>query len=280
MFVTSDPAALADRPRVVALGTFDGVHTGHRTLIRRTRIDGLVPTVVTFDPHPRRVLGRKVQLISSLPRRLELLAATGVHDVLVVAFTEAMSRLTPREWAEEVLRPIGTWRVVVGENFRFGHRAAGNAGTLRRMGFDVDVVPLTGGASSTRIRELVQAGELGTAAGLLGRPCEVEGIVRPGGRPNLLSFAVEPGLLLPPSGAYAGWALCRPARVTVDSAGGRLDLRFASSVSAVHSTPVRAELAPAETPPLGRSAPPRGDETAAPQPSKPGAGVARGRHSS
>lgn len=220
MFITSDPAALTRRPRVVALGTFDGLHTGHHSLIRRTWIDGLVPTVVTFDPHPRRVLGREVQLISSLSRRLELLAATEVHDVLTVVFTEAMSRLTPREWAEEVLRPIGTRRVVVGENFRFGHRAAGDAATLRRMVFDVDVVPLAGGASSSRIRELVRDGELGTAAGLLGRPCEVEGTVLPGGRPDLLSLVVEPGLLLPPSGTYAGWALGRPAQVTIDTAAG------------------------------------------------------------
>lgn len=251
MFVTSDPAALVRRPRAVALGTFDGLHAGHRLVVGHTRVEDLVPTVVTFDPHPRRVLGRDVQLISSLHRRLELLAAAGAHDVLVVEFTAAISRLAPQEWADRVLRPIGTRRVAVGENFRFGHRALGDAETLRRMGFEVDVVPLSGGASSSLIRELVRAGELGAASELLGRPFEVEGTVVTRGSQQL-SLSTDPRLLLPPTGTYLGRALGHRARVTIYA--DRIDLRFHSPVCAAHATPVRVDLTCTATFPVDHGA--------------------------
>lgn len=251
MFVTSDPSALAHRPRAVALGTFDALHAGHRLVVSRTRVNGLVPTVVTFDPHPRRVLGRDVQLISSLHRRLELLAAAGAHDVLVVEFTATTSRLPPQEWADRVLRTIGTRRVAVGQNYRFGHRAAGDAETLRRMGFEVDVVPLSAGASSSLIRDLVRAGEIRAAEELLGRPCEVEGtVITPRGR--LLSLAADQGLLLPPTGTYLGRALGRRARVTIDA--DRIDLRFHSPVKGAHAMPVRVALTCTTNSPVGRGA--------------------------
>lgn len=90
--------------------------------------------------------------------------------------------------------------MVVGENYRFGHRAAGDAITLRRMGFHVDALRINGGVSSTRIRDLVRSAEFSTAARLLGRPCETEGTVLPGGRAGRLPLRTESGGLLPPTG--------------------------------------------------------------------------------
>src|SRR6185312_14023487 len=92
MRVSADPGTLPPAPRAVALGTFDGVHRGHRALVARPYGTGLVPTVVTFDPHPRRVLGRAVTLITTLDRRLELLADAGAADVLIAPFTEEIAR--------------------------------------------------------------------------------------------------------------------------------------------------------------------------------------------
>lgn len=112
MFVCSDPGALDVQPRAVALGAFDGVHVGHRALLDRARATGLVPTVVIFDPHPRLVLGRGVTLIVPLARRLELLEQAGITDTVVLPFTRQVAAMAPEEWAEKVLRPIGTRRVV------------------------------------------------------------------------------------------------------------------------------------------------------------------------
>jgi len=223
VFVSSDPAALAVRPRAVALGTFDGVHVGHRALLDHARATGLTPTVVTFDPHPRVVLGRGVALIAPLSRRLELLEQAGITDTVVVPFTREVAAMAPEEWAEQVLRPIGTRRVIVGEGFRFGARAAGDAATLRRLGFDVDEVALAGGASSTRVRQLVAAGALTAAGRLLGRPVEIEGAASPGGS-RRLRLAPDSGMSLPPSGTYAGEVLGLPVLdVVVDD--GQVELR-------------------------------------------------------
>lgn len=249
MFVTSDPSALAVRPRVLALGTFDGVHAGHRALLRRAKGPGLTPTVLTFDPHPRRVLGRDVPLISTLPRRLELLAATGIQDTLVVHFTKAMSLMTPEEWVERFVRPLGTRRVVVGENFRFGHRAAGNTDTLRRLGFQVDALPLAGGASSTRIRELVGDGRLAEAERLLRRPFELEGFAQPTRTADRHSLQPLPGTVLPPSGCYAGSILGSRARVAVHDS--HIDLETEAGVLSDAGGPVRVELSRKHLGPAG-----------------------------
>lgn len=223
MLVHSHPAALSRRPRAVAVGTFDGVHTGHRALLRRTGTGGLVPTVVTFDPHPRLVLGRPVDLIAPLPRRLQLMADAGITDVLGVRFTEQVARQAPQEWAEQVLRPMGTPRVVVGEGFRFGARAAGDAGTLRDLGFAVEEVCLQGGASSTRIRQLVAAGEISGAARMLGRAVELEGALSSAhGLPAVFPARVRMQLLggagVLPAPAM-GRPHLRPGRPLVPAAG-------------------------------------------------------------
>ena len=102
MSVASDPSELALRPRAVAIGSFDGVHRGHRAVVDAVRATGLEPTVITFDPHPRIALGNRVELLTTLERRLELLEEAGVSDVLVAAFTSELQQLHARE----VRRPL------------------------------------------------------------------------------------------------------------------------------------------------------------------------------
>jgi riboflavin kinase / FMN adenylyltransferase len=197
--------------RSIAIGTFDGVHRGHRRVIEAAKAAGLPTTVVTFDPHPRIALGNQVELLTTLERRLELLDGLGV-DVHVVPFTSDLSLQTPEEFAESVLRPLGTKVVAAGENFRFGRGRAGDLDTLAELGFDVRRVPLVEGVSSSRIRQLLAAGEIAGAAQLLGRPPEVEGTVVAGdARGGTLGYptanlAVPDGLLVPAYGIYAGRA--------------------------------------------------------------------------
>ena len=197
------------RERSVALGTFDGIHRGHQRVIEAAKATKLPAIVVTFDPHPRTALGHKVDLLSTLDRRLELLAELGV-ETLVVPFTPELAIATPEEFAESVLRPLGGKVVVAGANFRFGRGRSGDLGTLAKLGFDVLPVPLLEGISSSAIRQLLRAGEIEAAAQLLGRPPEVEGTVVSGdARGGTLGFptanlAVPGELLVPAYGIYAG----------------------------------------------------------------------------
>jgi riboflavin kinase/FMN adenylyltransferase len=219
--VARDPGELAAARRGVAIGTFDGVHRGHLRVIEAARKAGLRAAVVTFDPLPRAVLGGRVELLATLARRLELLEGAGVEDVLVLRFDERLAALSAGAFAERILRGIGAETVAAGETFRFGHGREGDLGLLERLGFDVRRVPLVEKVSSSRIRQLVHAGEIERAAGLLGRPPEVEGIVvRGDGRGRELGFPtanldVPAGLLLPPDGVYAGWARGRRAAVSI-----------------------------------------------------------------
>ncbi len=199
--------------RAVAIGTFDGVHRGHRALVREAVGAGLRSAVVTFDPHPRSVLGYDVQLLAPLERRLELLREIGPDDVLVLEFTPELARLSADEFVEAVLRPLGTRIVVAGEGFRFGAGRRGDLALLAALGLDVRRVPLLGGFSSSRIRELLRAGAVAEAAAVLGRPPEIEGTVVTGdqrggthGFPTA-NLAVPPHLLVPAHGIYAGRAL-------------------------------------------------------------------------
>jgi riboflavin kinase / FMN adenylyltransferase len=212
MNVARSPAELGPGPRAVALGTFDGVHLGHRRVIETLLDAGLEPTVVTFDPHPRTALGNRVDLLMPLGRRLELLAELGVAAALVVEFTLDVAGLEPQEFADNFLRPIGAETVVAGEDFRFGRARQGDLALLENLGFDTRPVPLLEDVSSTWIRELVRDGDIGAAARLLGRPVEVEGIVVTGdARGGTLGFPtanldVRPELLVPKNGIYAGAA--------------------------------------------------------------------------
>jgi riboflavin kinase / FMN adenylyltransferase len=206
--------------RAIAIGTFDGVHRGHRRVIEAAQASGLPTTVVTFDPHPRIALGNQVELLSTLERRLELLAALGV-ETHVVPFTSELALATPADFAESVLRPLGAAVIAAGENFRFGRGRSGSLDTLAELGFDVRRVPLVEGISSSRIRQLLRAGEVEGAARLLGRPPELEGTVVAGdARGGTLGFptanlAVPSELIVPAYGIYAGEANGYRAAVSI-----------------------------------------------------------------
>jgi riboflavin kinase/FMN adenylyltransferase len=221
MRIAREPGELGHGPRAVALGTFDGVHLGHRRVIETLLGAGPEPTVVTFDPHPRTALGNRVDLLMSVERRLELLAGLGVDAALVVEFTLDVARLEPQAFADEFLRPIGAETVVAGEDFRFGRARQGDLTLLESLGFATRPVPLLENVSSTRIRELVRDGDVHGAARLLGRPVEVEGIVVTGdARGGTLGFPtanldVRPELLVPQNGIYAGAAGENRAAVSI-----------------------------------------------------------------
>ena len=221
MNVARHPGELESLPRAVAIGTFDGVHTGHRAVIRAAVDAGLRPTVVTFDPHPRTALGNSVELLCTLGRRLELLETCGIEDVLVIEFTPETAELAAGEFAEGVLGAIGTEIVLAGEGFRFGRGREGDCDLLRSLGLDAREVPLVPGVSSTRIRAHVKAGEMEAAAKLLGRPFEVDGVVVGGDRRGgtlgfpTANLRLEPTLLVPTYGIYAGAVDDRRAAVSI-----------------------------------------------------------------
>ena len=210
MRVARAPEELDPAERAVAIGTFDGVHRGHQAAIAAAVETDLRSTVVTFDPHPRRVLGYDVELVTTLERRIELIDEIEPDEVLIVEFTPELSRLEPEEFVRAVLEPLGTRIVVAAESFRFGQGRRGDVQLLRDLGLEVRDVPLVPDVSSSRVRELLKAGDVVGAARLLGRPPEVEGLVVSGDqRGGTLGFptaniAVEPGLLVPGHGIYAG----------------------------------------------------------------------------
>ena len=222
MNVAHRPEELPPARRAVAIGTFDGVHRGHRRVIEAAAAAQLRSAVVTFDPHPRTLLGgAPVQLLTTLERRLELLEGVGVEDVLVLHVDAALLALAPEAFAETVLRAIGTEIVAAGDGFRFGHGRAGDLDLLARLGFDVRRVPLVDNVSSSHIRALLATGDVVHAAQLLGRPAEVEGTVVTGDqRGEELGFptanlAVPPDLLVPALGIYAGSALGHRAAISI-----------------------------------------------------------------
>jgi riboflavin kinase/FMN adenylyltransferase len=214
---------------VIALGTFDGVHLGHQVVIRRAveegRKRGLRVGAVTFDPHPQAVLrpGSELKLLTTLEVREEILLACGVDEVHVMRFDENLSKKTPEEFVREVL--VGKFKaavVVVGENFRFGHKASGNIEDLRRhmreTGGEAYAVPIYAclgeSINSTKIRALVAGGEVREAARLLGRPYSLRGKVVVGDkRGRVIGFPTANVLLdacslVPGRGVYVGhvWA--------------------------------------------------------------------------
>lgn len=211
------------RPVVVALGNFDGVHLGHRAVLERAveeaRRRGGVAVAATFWPHPRSVVGKgePPPLLTTLDGRREELVRLGAEEVAVIPFDEALSKKSPREFVEDVLLgELGAEAVVVGENFRFGHRASGNFGdlreTMRQNGGEAYAVEVRGGEdgiSSTRIRELLRDGAVARAAELLGRPYAVRGEVVVGDRRGrTIGFPTanvrpDPAVIVPGRGVYA-----------------------------------------------------------------------------
>jgi riboflavin kinase/FMN adenylyltransferase len=207
--------------RAVAVGSFDGVHLGHRRVLRAALDAGLRSAVVTFYPHPRTVLGNRVELLTTLERRLELLEEAGVEETLVVEFGLELAEWEPEAFAERLLRPLGAQVVVAGENFRFGRARRGDLGLLSELGFDARVVPLAEGVSSTRIRQFLAAGQIEPAARMLGRPPELDGVVVSGdARGGTLGFPtanlrVDPELVVPEYGIYAGQARGHRAAISI-----------------------------------------------------------------
>jgi riboflavin kinase / FMN adenylyltransferase len=203
------------RPRHVAVGEFDGVHVGHRAVMQGA------DTVLTFEPHPRTVVspGHAPKLITPLEAKADLIAGLGVRELVVVPFDGDRASQSAQGFIDEVLvGALGAEQVSVGENFRFGHRAQGDAALLQAQDVFrtrvVDLVEVGGEViSSSHIRRLIEAGDVEQAAACLGSPFQLRGRVAHGDkRGRTLGFPTanlvpEPGLVYPGHGVYA----CRAA---------------------------------------------------------------------
>ncbi len=232
----AETSNVSDRPSCVAIGVFDGLHRGHQRVLSllldlvKARARNEIATVVTFDPHPARVLApdHAPQLIATIDQRLEGLAALGVEQVRVLTFSHELAGLTPEEFVTRVLvNELRVGAVLIGRDFRFGHARAGDVNTLQAMGaklgFDVEAVPSFGAPhpgstfgtprwSSTAVRSALGFGEVEAAKEMLGRPFALRGVVEHGdarggalGYPtaNVLGGAHQ---LIPELGIYAGAA--------------------------------------------------------------------------
>ncbi len=220
-----DDVELGRDRSIVTIGNFDGVHRGHQHLlagvVERARGTGSLAVVTTFDPHPMTVIhpGSAPSRLTTPERRVRLLGDHGVDAVLVLPFTRELSQWEPAEFGRRVL--VDTLRALevhVGENFRYGHRAAGDVTTLReqgaRDGFEVVGLKLAGGTtrwSSTYVRQCLDEGDVASAADALGRLHVVEGPVVEGdkrgrglGYPTA-NLDLPEGMAIPADGVYAGW---------------------------------------------------------------------------
>jgi riboflavin kinase / FMN adenylyltransferase len=207
-------AQVQERSRRVAVGEFDGVHLGHREVIRGS------DTVLTFDPHPLQVVRPEAapRLLTSLDVKAELIASLGVEELVVLQFDDRFAHQSPQEFIDQVLvKKLSATRVSVGENFRFGHRAAGDPALLKADDrFETRVVPLVEVdnqiVSSSHIRGLVLAGEVELAARFLGAPFQLRGEVVVGDRRGrTLGFPTanivpDESLVYPGHGVYAARA--------------------------------------------------------------------------
>ncbi len=217
-------------PTSIAIGNFDGVHLGHQALIRRclrnAEEKGLKPVVLTFYPHPMKVLGKRERLIlTPLEEKVRLIGLYGIDNVIVLNFSKELYLMEPEEFIEEVLvKRLKCKALTVGENFRFGRDRRGDIKTLhsasRIHGFLFTPVPhivLDGiPVSSTRIRRLIREGKVERAAQFLGRPYKIVGRVVPGkGRGKGLGFPTAnidaENEIIPKNGVYAAFAHVRNA---------------------------------------------------------------------
>ena len=213
-------------PSAVTIGVFDGVHRGHQRIVARAAevaaTDRLPLVVVTFAPHPDEVIrpGSHPPLLCTLRRRVQLLSELGADAVCVLEFTLDFSRLSPDEFVRTVLAErLHARHVVVGDNFRFGHRAAGDVALLAELGEKYDFIAegvalLTEDGvriSSSLIRDRLTAGDVAGAAGGLGRPHRVEGVVVRGAQRGrtfgipTANLETPPYMAIPADGVYAGW---------------------------------------------------------------------------
>ena len=212
-----------DRARHVAIGTFDGVHLGHRAVI------GDADTVLTFDPHPLAVIAPDAmpRLLMPFDIKRDVIAGLGVEELVVIRFDRSFQEKSAEQFVEEVLvGRLGASHVRVGENFRFGKGARGDAAFLSgRSEFETEVVPMVDvegeTVSSTQIRALVAAGDVGRAARFLGAPYMHEGEVVRGDRRGrelgmpTANLVPDPRYVAPGHGVYAAWAHGHPAAVNV-----------------------------------------------------------------
>lgn len=179
-------------PSALSIGNFDGVHFGHRRILRRVKEiaaeRGWKPSVLTFDPHPTRIVapGRTPPLLTSPERRAALMREEGIEQVLILPFTRELAMLTPEEFVAQLLvNSLGARAVLVGDNFHFGHRQAGNVAVLvelgHKFGFETQIVPAIAWrgrvVSSSGIRELIRAGKVSLGARLLQHAYGLEGQV-------------------------------------------------------------------------------------------------------
>lgn len=230
------PGLPRDRGTVATVGTFDGVHRGHWTVLReiRERADatGRRSVLVTFDPHPLRIVRPEhAPLLLTTPvEKKEILAESGLDYAVFLTFTEALSRYEPRRFVEEILvGRLGVEELVIGYDHGFGRDREGDPETLRaigaELGFEVDVVPPVSvgeeAVSSSRIRRLIGEGRVADAVEPLGRPYSVRGIVVRGeGRGKGLGFptanlrVTEGDKLVPPEGIYAVRGVLRDGMYT------------------------------------------------------------------
>lgn len=225
VFRTIDEAASEAGGAVIAVGNFDGVHEGHRviiaTAIDRARQVGSLSMIVTFDPHPRQVLGKNVafSVLTSLEEKIHLIGRQGADALLIIPFTEAFARIEPELYVREIyVDRLGVREAVVGYSHAFGHRGRGNTDLLKtlgaRYGFTVQVVPplnIEGEiVNSSKIKAFLSEGRVCDAARLLGRRFRITGMVVPGeGRGRKLQFPTAnldfDGVpyLIPRHGVYA-----------------------------------------------------------------------------
>ncbi|MEU8340331.1 riboflavin kinase / FMN adenylyltransferase [Actinomadura meyerae] len=217
---------------VITIGVFDGVHRGHQRIVgaaaREARRRGLRSVVITFDPHPDEVVrpGTHPPLLTTTRRRVELLEGLGTDAVAVVPFTLELSKVPPDEFVQSVLVDrLHAAHVIVGEDFRFGHKAKGDVALLRELGekydFTAEGMPLVangGTISSTYIRERLDAGDVEAAAQALGRPHRVEGVVVRGHRRGralgfpTANLETAVNTAIPADGVYGGWLVCDSER--------------------------------------------------------------------
>jgi len=227
-------------PLHLAIGVFDGVHIGHRALVRvaaeRAKAEGGTPMAATFDPLPIELLapGAPPSALSDIDERCALLEAAGAKAVVVFQFTRDFAALTPEEFARRLGAAGEVRRVCVGEDFQFGRDRSGNVRLLRelgeRSGFAVEVAaPVMADGrivSSTRVRNALLAGEVEEAARLLGRPYAVTGVVEQGDRRGralgfpTVNLGVPANRLLPRDGIYAVWAEVNGTRVAAAASLG------------------------------------------------------------
>jgi riboflavin kinase/FMN adenylyltransferase len=248
VFRSLDEIAGQSERSVATVGSFDGIHLAHQELLRRVRElaekERAASVAITFDPHPVSVLApeKAPRLLTPTPVKLELIERSGVDRLLILPFTQEFSRWPPEKFVKEVLvKTLRVASVVVGENFRFGHKQAGTPQVLtelgRRWNFHTEILPRIQfrkmNVSSSQVRCLLEAGEVSVAGRLLGRPFSIHGPIEAGlgiGRSQTvptLNLAPYPGLM-PGRGVYVTWA-----RVAFEDEGQTKAPRLSQSLRSV-----------------------------------------------